>query len=126
METWDFEKPPMLIRDAQKLEAHAMQIIPVTITCTSVSYGIEPTVWFILERCGLWEVVEHGGEEAIFAATIDGAELSRKVSQVMAGIKLTDAQTKDPWNKDTLLFGEDGIMSMQSRDACRAGMHASH
>ena len=84
------KSPHVLIHDAQKLEAHTMQTIPVTFTHTSVSYGIKPTVQFILERYGLWKIVEHGGEEVIFAATIGGAELSWKVSQVTAGIKLTD------------------------------------
>jgi len=79
---------------------------------------MEETVQFILQRYGLWELVESGGQEVNFAASMDGAELSWKVSQVMAGIKLTNAQTKDQKNNNTFWLGDDGITGVQSHDVC--------
>ena len=43
---------------------------------------------------------------------------SWKVLQVTAGIKLTNARTKDPKNNNVLLFREDGITGLQSRNVC--------
>ena len=81
----------MLICNARKLEAHVMAILPITFTHgTSGSFSMEATVLFILKRYRLWELVESGRQEVVFAATMDGAELSWKVSQVVAGIKLTN------------------------------------
>jgi len=67
-----------------------MTLVDVTFTQTSVSFNIEKSLTLLLENYGLWELVEHGSEDVTIAVTMDGAELSWKVGQVMAGVKITD------------------------------------
>jgi len=48
------------------------------------------TICFILTAFGLWKYVKRG-ESCQVAATVDGGQLSWKVTQISAGIKLINA-----------------------------------
>ena len=82
----------MYCNDLQKkLKAYAKTLVDVTFMQTSVSFSIEQSLTLLLNNYGLWELVENGGEDITVAVTMDGAELSWKVGQVTAGVKITDA-----------------------------------
>ena len=65
---------------------------------------------------GLWKYVEKG-ESCQVAATVDGGQLSWKVTQISAGIKLIVKHAIDPRTKE-LLFGDTGYGKIQSRNVC--------
>ena len=75
----------------KKLKAYAKTLVDVTFMQTSVSFSIEQSLTLLLNNYGLWELVENGVEDITVAVTMDGAELSWKVGQVTAGVKITDA-----------------------------------
>jgi hypothetical protein len=66
-------------------------------------------------------MASHGG--VCFAITLDGAELSRNVGHVTAGVKMIDPRAIDPRTK--LPIGVLGGAKIQSREVAQAGRNTN-
>jgi hypothetical protein len=72
---------------AHVLKAHGGTIIPYDLTKNSIIFDIQVTTEFLLKKYGLWQYVERN-ESALVAATVDGGQLARKLTQISTGKKL--------------------------------------
>ena len=74
---------PCLLKSWRSMQT----LILYTLTKTLFKFDLEKIISFILTLFGLWKYVEKG-ESCQVAATLDGGQLSWKVTQISAGIKL--------------------------------------
>ncbi len=97
----------------------ALELLPFTITESSIKFDVDAALTFILKKYKLWNRVMAAAPDrkVTIAATCDGGLLAWNLSHVSAGIKLVDPNLIDPHTGE-LMFGESGYEKIQSRAAC--------
>jgi hypothetical protein len=82
-----------------------------------VQFEYEPLLAYLLKLYKLDDVARDPNELPVeFSITLDGADLSRNISHVTAGIKINDPRAIDP--KSGIPIGQDHSMPVQSRELC--------
>jgi hypothetical protein len=82
-----------------------------------VQFEYAPLLAYLLKLYKLDDVAKDPNELPVeFSITLDGADLSRNISHVTAGIKINDPRAIDP--KTGIPVGQDHSMPVQSRELC--------
>jgi hypothetical protein len=82
-----------------------------------VQFEYEPLLAYLLKLYKLDDVAKDPNQLPVeFSITLDGADLSRNISHVTAGIKMNDPRAIDP--KTGIPIGQDNSMPVQSRELC--------
>jgi hypothetical protein len=82
-----------------------------------VQFEYEPLLAYLLKLYKLDDVARDPNALPVeFSITLDGADLSRNISHVTAGIKINDPRAIDP--KTGIPIGQDHSMPVQSRELC--------
>jgi hypothetical protein len=82
-----------------------------------VQFEYEPLLAYLLKLYKLDDVARDVNQLPVeFSITLDGADLSRNISHVTAGIKINDPRAIDP--KTGIPVGQDHSMPVQSRELC--------
>ncbi len=75
-----FQSQHKLSKLCRQLEAFGKELLPFKITENSMKFDIEHAIKFLLDKHGLWDLVL-SNERAVRAATVDGGELSWKLTR---------------------------------------------
>jgi hypothetical protein len=82
-----------------------------------VQFEYDKLLAYLLKLYKLDDVAKNPAEPPVeFSITLDGADLSRNISHVTAGIKINDPRAIDP--RTGIPIGRDGSIPVQSRELC--------
>jgi hypothetical protein len=82
-----------------------------------VQFEYDKLLAYLLKLYKLDDVAKNPEEPPVeFSITLDGADISRNISHVTAGIKINDPRAIDP--RTGIPIGRDGSVPVQSRELC--------
>jgi hypothetical protein len=114
------QKAQKKVNEAAKLEIPFIEIPTPDLDGIVFKEGIDDfskLLMFLLEMFKLDGIARDPTQPPVqIAATLDGADISRNVSHVTAGIKILDPRAIDPISH--LPIGMDGSKKVQSRELC--------
>jgi hypothetical protein len=117
--------PYHIMKAMKQVEAAADAVIPFVPTIASendngidgVQFDYGKLLAYILRLYGLHDVARDPNQPPVeFSITLDGADLSRNISHVTAGIKMNDRRAIDPLSGIPIGFQDS--MKLQSRELC--------
>jgi hypothetical protein len=111
-------------RCADELHKLGQKLVPVTKQLCAVgelfAFNYGKMLRFILKTFSLYEIAQR--DAVHICITLDGAELTKDLSHLTFGVKVTDSRAIDPRDGSPLSYNEDGvfgnIFQVQSRNYC--------